>query len=68
MTVKELISELQKMPQDAKILAEGETADKVVLEDCFGNVYVRIFKSWDVEFTGRFVSDPPTEIRKAVSE
>lgn len=53
MTVAELIKQLNEMPQDAKILAEGEDADKVVLEDCFGNKYVRIFKSWDVEFVGR---------------
>lgn len=54
MTVAELIEQLKTMPQDAKILAEGEDADKVVLEDCQGNMYVRIFRAWDASFVGRF--------------
>ena len=50
MTISELIKELQTMPQDALVYAEGELADKVILEKCDGNAYVRIFKAWDVEF------------------
>lgn len=48
MTVAELIEKLKEMPQDAKILAEGEEADKVAFEDCQGYKWVRIFKSWDM--------------------
>ena len=50
MTVAELINELQMMPQDALVYAEGESADKVILESCDGNQYVRIFKAWDIDF------------------
>lgn len=55
MTVAELIKELQEMPQDAQVFAEGEPADRVIHEDV-GNV-VRIFKAWDVEFTGLEVEE-----------
>ena len=54
MTVEELIKKLESMPQNVLVYAEGELADSVVLENCQGNIYVRIFKAWDVEFTGRF--------------
>ncbi len=47
MTVAELIECLSEMPQDAYVYAEGELADKVILE---GDTIVRIFKGWDVEF------------------
>lgn len=61
MTVVELIEKLKEMPRDAEIYAEGEKADKVVLEgyDSNGNhregwaKIVRIIKAWDVEFVGR---------------
>lgn len=56
MTVKELIEQLKQMPQDAHVYAEGELADKAIFEkspDGNGGI-VRIFKAWDVEFTGRF--------------
>lgn len=54
MTVKDLIEKLSEMPQDAPVYAEGEAADKVIFEKSpdgdFG--IVRIFKAWNVEFTG----------------
>lgn len=53
MTVAELIAELQKLPQDLTVMAAGETAQKVIVEECQGNKYVRIFEPWDVEFVGR---------------
>ena len=55
MTIAELIEKLQEMPQDAHVFAEGEPADRVIHEGV-GNV-VRIFKAWDVEFTGLEVED-----------
>lgn len=54
MTVAELIAELQKLPQDLTVMAAGETAQKVIVEECQGDKYVRIFEPWDVEYTGRF--------------
>ena len=53
MTVEELIKELESMPQNVPVYAEGELADKVVMENCKGNIYVRIFKAWDIDFVGR---------------
>lgn len=53
MTVAELIKKLESMPQNVPVYAEGEEVDKVIMEDCQDNVYVRIFKAWDIEFTGR---------------
>lgn len=66
MTVKELIAELQKMPQDLNVYAEGEPCDTVHVENCYdeGSQIVRIFKAWDVEF----VDSPLLEIEKAASE
>ena len=58
MTVAELIRELESMPQNACVYAEGEPCDKVILENCDGDLTVRIFKAWDVEFVGR---DIPAE-------
>ena len=52
MTVKELKEELAKLPDDLNVLAAGEEADKVVVEDCQGHQYVRIFKAWDIEYVG----------------
>ena len=53
MTVEELIKELESMPQNVPVYVEGELADKVVMENCQGNIYVRIFKAWDIDFVGR---------------
>ncbi len=55
MTVAELIRELESMPQNVPVLAEGEEADKVVMENCQGDICVRIFKAWDVEFVDGFI-------------
>ena len=55
MTVEELIKELVSMPQNVPVYAEGELADKVIMENCQGDICVRIFKAWDVEFVGRGV-------------
>ena len=48
MTVGELIEELKKVPQDLNVLAAGEAAEKVIIEECQGNRYVRIFEPWDM--------------------
>lgn len=53
MTVAELITELQKLPKDLEVMVAGETAQKVIVEECHGNKYVRIFEPWNVEFVGR---------------
>lgn len=53
MTVGELKDKLKDIPDNLTVLAEGEEADKVIVEECQNNRYVRIFKSWDVEFIGR---------------
>ena len=53
MTVAELIDALRDLPQDLTVMAAGETAQKVIVEECQGNRYVRIFEPWDVEFVGR---------------
>lgn len=57
MTVAELIRELESMPQDVHVFAEGKPADKVIFEkspDGNGGI-VRIFKVWDVEFVDGFI-------------
>ena len=54
MTVGELIKELEALPQDLHVMAAGECAEKVIVEECDGHKYVRIFEPWDVEFVGRF--------------
>lgn len=54
MTVGELKEALKDIPDDLHVLAEGEEADKVIIEECKGNKYVRIFKAWDIKFTGRY--------------
>jgi hypothetical protein len=53
MTVGELREKLKDIPDNLNVLAEGKEADKVIVEECQGNKYVRIFKAWDVEFVGR---------------
>lgn len=50
MNVSELINELQKLPQDLSVMVAGETAQKVIIEECQGNKYVRIFEPFDTEF------------------
>ena len=50
MTVGELIKELETLPQDLHVMAAGECAEKVIVEECEGHKYVRIFEPWDVEF------------------
>lgn len=57
MTVAELITELQKLPQELTVMVAGETAQKVIIEECQGNRYVRIFEPWDVEFVGGFIAE-----------
>jgi hypothetical protein len=54
MTVGELIKELETLPQDLQVMAAGECAEKVIVEECDGHKYVRIFEPWDAEFVGRF--------------
>ena len=49
MTVGELKEKLKDIPDDLLVFAEGEEADKVVVETCENNSYVRIFKAWDME-------------------
>ena len=50
MTVGKLMEYLSVMPKDITVLVEGNEADKVVIEECQGHKYVRIFKAWDVDF------------------
>lgn len=61
MTVGELIGKLESMPQNVPVYAEGELADKVIMENCQGDICVRIFKAWDVEFVGRGVEPQESE-------
>ena len=61
MTVEELIKELESMPQNVPVYAEGELADKVVMENCQGNIYVRIFKAWDIDFVDRGIEPQESE-------
>ena len=61
MTVAELIKELEKMPQDLTVMVAGETAQKVIIEECNGHKYVRIFEPWDVEFVGGFIAEEVQE-------
>lgn len=44
MTVGELIEKLKELPQDLNVMVGGETAQKVIVEECQGNKYVRIFE------------------------
>ena len=59
MTVEQLIYILQTLPKGCEklhVYAEGEPANKVIVEDYKGvPQIVRIFKAWDIEFV-----DSPT--------
>ena len=58
MTVAELIKELEKVPQNLTVYAEGEEANKVLVETYKGEPQiVRIFKTWDVEFVDSPLAD-----------
>lgn len=48
MTVGELKEKLKDIPDDLDVYAEGEEADRVIVEECCGHNYVRIFKSWNM--------------------
>lgn len=54
MTVGELIKELEKLDKNLTVMAAGENAEKVIVETCEEQSYVRIFDPWDIEYTGRF--------------
>lgn len=58
MTVAELIKELEKVPQNLTVYAEGERANKVLVETYKGEPQiVRIFKTWGVEFIDSPLAD-----------
>lgn len=68
MTVAELIEQLKDMPQDLTVYAEGECADKVIVEEFEGvPQIVRIFKAWDIEFVGRGIEPQESEVSDADS-
>lgn len=48
MTVEQLITELQKVPQNLEVVLESEKANKVIVENCCGNEYVRICGGIDI--------------------
>lgn len=50
MTVRELIEALSVLPPDLHVMAAGECAEKVIVENVGDNAYVRIFEPWDVDF------------------
>ena len=60
MNVGELIQELQKLDPNLNVMAVGEEAEKVIVENSGEYEYVRIFNPWNVHF----VSSPryPIEI------
>ena len=65
MTVKELIKELKKCDENLEVYAEGEPANKVLVECYKGEPQiVRIFKTWNVEF----VESPLADMREADNE
>lgn len=49
MTVGELIEKLKELPQDLNVMVGGETAQKVIVEECQGNKYVHIFEPCDMD-------------------
>ena len=49
MTVGELKEKLKDIPDNLLVFAEGEEPDRVLVEECQDNRYVRIFKSWDMD-------------------
>ena len=62
MIVKELIEELKKCDENLEVYAEGEPADKVLVESYRGEPQiVRIFKTWGVEF----VDSPLADMKEA---
>lgn len=62
MTVKELIDELKKCDENLEVYAEGEPANKVLVETFKGEPQiVRIFKTWDIDF----VNSPLADMREA---
>ena len=50
MNVGELIQELQKLDPNLNVMAAGEEAEKVIVENSGGYEYVRIFNPWNVQF------------------
>ena len=54
MTVGELIQKLKEFDESLPVMAAGENAEKVVVEVCEGNKYVRIFEPWGIQLVGRF--------------
>ena len=50
MTVRELTEALSVLPPDLHVMAAGECAEKVIVENVGDNAYVRIFEPWDVDF------------------
>lgn len=50
MTVGELKEAIKDIPDDLKVLVEGVEPDRILVEECNGNRYVRIFKEWDMEW------------------
>ena len=61
MTVAELIKELEALPQDLHVMAAGECAEKVIVEECDGHKYARIFEPWDCEFVSEFITEEVEE-------
>lgn len=58
MTVKELIEELKKCDENLEVYAEGEPANKVLVETFKGEPQiVRIFKTWDIDFVNSPLAD-----------
>lgn len=58
MTVKELIEELKKCDENLEVYAEGEPADRVLVETFKGEPQiVRIFKAWDIDFVNSPLAD-----------
>lgn len=53
MNVGELIQELQKLDPNLNVMVAGEEAEKVIVENCGGYKYVRIFKPWNANFVHR---------------
>ncbi len=69
MTVAELIKKLESMPQNVPVYAEGELANKVIMENCQGNIYVRIFKGWEkVDITNDVTASSVHDKREPVAD
>ena len=50
MTVGELKETIKDVPDDLKVFVEGVELDRILVEECNGNKYVRFFKEWDMEW------------------